>query len=38
VTLNFFGGADNLFDVTYFENGFRSPGIVARGGVLIRFK
>ncbi len=35
VTLTFFGGADNLFDVTYFENGFRSPGIVARGGLRI---
>ena len=38
VTLTFFGGADNLFDVTYFENGFRNPGIAARGGILIRFK
>ena len=38
VTLTFFGGADNLFDVTYFENGFRNPGIVARGGVLISVK
>ncbi|HKO60484.1 MAG TPA: TonB-dependent receptor [Pyrinomonadaceae bacterium] len=35
VTLTFFGGADNLFDVTYFENGFRSPGIVARAGLRI---
>jgi outer membrane receptor for ferrienterochelin and colicin len=38
VTLTFFGGADNLFDVTYFENGFRNPGIVARGGLLITFR
>lgn len=38
VTLTFFGGADNLFDVTYFENGFRAPGIMARGGVNVRFK
>jgi vitamin B12 transporter len=38
VTLTFFGGADNLFDVTYFENGFRNPGIVARGGILISLK
>ena len=38
VTLKFFGGADNLFDVTYFENGFRSPGIMARAGVLISVK
>ena len=35
VTLTFFGGADNLFDVTYFENGFRNPGIMARGGLRI---
>jgi len=32
-----FGGADNLFDQTYFENGFRSPGIVAKSGLRIRF-
>jgi vitamin B12 transporter len=38
VTLTFFGGADNLFNVTYFENGFRNPGIVARGGLLIAVK
>jgi outer membrane receptor for ferrienterochelin and colicin len=38
VTLTFFGGADNLFDGTYFENGFRNPGIVARGGILISMK
>jgi vitamin B12 transporter len=37
-TLTFFGGADNLFDVKYFENGFRAPGITARGGVLVRIK
>jgi iron complex outermembrane receptor protein len=37
-TLTFFGGADNLFDVKYFENGFRAPGITARGGVLVRVK
>jgi vitamin B12 transporter len=35
--LIFFGGADNLFDQKYFENGFRAPGIVARGGVKVRF-
>ena len=38
VTLTFFGGADNLFNVTYFENGFRNPGIVARGGIVIALK
>ena len=35
--LEFFGGADNLFDQKYFENGFRAPGIVGRGGVKVRF-
>ena len=37
VTLTFFGGADNLFDVKYFENGFRAPGLMARGGVTVEF-
>ena len=38
LTLTFFGGADNLFDVKYFENGFRAPGIMARGGVVLAVK
>lgn len=38
VTLTFFGGADNLFDVDYFENGFRAPGFMARGGINVRFR
>jgi iron complex outermembrane receptor protein len=37
-TITFFGGADNLFDSKYFENGFRAPGIVARGGVTFRVR
>jgi vitamin B12 transporter len=37
VTFVLFGGADNLFDVEYFENGFRAPGITGRGGVNFRF-
>src|SRR6185437_5678010 len=37
VTLTFFGGADNLFAVKYFENGFRAPGLMARGGVNVKF-
>jgi vitamin B12 transporter len=37
VTFILFGGADNLFDVEYFENGFRAPGIAGRGGVNFRF-
>ncbi len=32
-----FGGADNVLDRTYFENGFRSPGVVGRGGISFRF-
>ncbi|HEV8140085.1 MAG TPA: TonB-dependent receptor [Pyrinomonadaceae bacterium] len=38
VTFTFFGGADNLFDVKYFENGFRAPGIMARGGVTVEIR
>ena len=37
VTIIFFGGADNIFDVEYYENGFRAPGAVGRGGVNLRF-
>jgi vitamin B12 transporter len=37
VTATFFGGAENLFDRKYFENGFRAPGIMARGGVKFKF-
>jgi vitamin B12 transporter len=37
LTVILFGGADNLFDVEYFENGFRAPGIAGRGGVNFRF-
>ncbi len=37
-TFTFFGGADNLFDVKYFENGFRAPGIMARGGVTVEIR
>ena len=32
-----FGGVENLFDQTYYENGFVAPGAVGRGGVKIRF-
>jgi len=37
VTATFFAGVDNLFDEKYFENGFRAPGIAARGGATFRF-
>ncbi|MGZ8842547.1 MAG: TonB-dependent receptor [Pyrinomonadaceae bacterium] len=38
VAMTLFAGADNLFGVTYYENGFRAPGFVARGGVTFRVK
>ena len=37
VRLVLFGGAENIFDQKYFENGFRAPGTVGRGGASIRF-
>jgi vitamin B12 transporter len=36
--MTLFGGADNLFNAKYFENGFRAPGIVGRGGVSFRLR
>jgi vitamin B12 transporter len=38
VVITFFGGAENLFAAKYFENGFRAPGIVGRGGINLRFR
>ncbi len=38
VTMTLFGGADNLFGVKYYENGFRAPGFVARGGLTFSVK
>jgi len=35
--MTLFGGADNIFAVKYFENGFRAPGAVGRAGVKVRF-
>jgi iron complex outermembrane receptor protein len=37
VRLMLFGGAENLFDQEYYENGFRAPGALGRGGASIRF-
>lgn len=37
VSALFFGGIENLADQEYFENGFRAPGILGRGGVKFRF-
>ncbi|MDP2233144.1 MAG: hypothetical protein Q8K89_05880, partial [Actinomycetota bacterium] len=35
--LRFFGKVDNLLNQTYFENGFRTPGATARGGIQFEF-
>ncbi len=37
VVMTLFGGAENVFDQEYFENGFRTPGATGRGGVKFRF-
>jgi len=37
LVLVLFGGADNIFGRKYFENGFRAPGAVGRGGASFRF-
>jgi vitamin B12 transporter len=37
ITMTLFGGADNILNKTYFENGFRAPKAVGRGGVNFRF-
>lgn len=36
-TMVLFVGADNIFAQQYYENGFRAPGIVGRGGVRFKF-
>lgn len=38
VTMTLFAGAENLFAARYYENGFRAPGFVARGGVTFRLR
>jgi vitamin B12 transporter len=38
VTMMLFAGADNLFAVKYYENGYHAPGFVARGGMTFRFR
>ncbi len=38
ITITLFAGADNLFAAKYFENGFRAPGFMGRGGVNIKFR
>lgn len=38
IVMTLFAGADNLFNAKYFENGFRAPGVVGRGGISFRFR
>jgi vitamin B12 transporter len=35
--IRFYGKADNLFNQTYFENGFRTPGFTMTGGTQFEF-
>lgn len=37
VRLILFGGAENIFAQKYYENGFRAPGTLGRGGASFRF-
>jgi outer membrane cobalamin receptor len=37
VVMKIFGGAENIFNQKYFENGFRAPGTVGRGGINFQF-
>lgn len=37
VVLVLFGGAENILNENYFENGFRAPGATGRGGLNFRF-
>jgi outer membrane receptor protein involved in Fe transport len=36
-TVLLFAGGDNILNQQYFENGFRAPGVVGRGGISFRF-
>jgi hypothetical protein len=38
VKVTLFAGVENLFDRTYYENGFLAPGAVGRGGIKVRFR
>ena len=37
VSVIFFGGVENVFNQTYYENGFLAPRAVGRGGVRVKF-
>src|SRR5215831_355734 len=38
VTLELFGGVENVFNETYYENGFLAPKALGRGGVRVRVR
>ena len=37
IVMVLFAGGENIFNRTYFENGFRAPGAVARAGINFKF-
>ncbi len=37
VTIVLFGGVENVFNQTYYENGFLAPKAVGRGGIQVKF-
>jgi vitamin B12 transporter len=37
VRLTLFGGAENIFNRRYYENGFLAPGVLGRGGAGFKF-
>jgi vitamin B12 transporter len=37
LVMKIFGGAENIFNQKYFENGFRAPRISGRGGITFQF-
>jgi outer membrane receptor protein involved in Fe transport len=37
LVMKIFGGAENIFNRKYFENGFRAPRILGRGGITFQF-
>ena len=37
LTVTLFGGVENVFNQTYYENGFLAPRAVGRGGIHVKF-
>ena len=37
VTMIFFGGVENIFNETYYENGFLAPRAIGRAGLRVKF-